>query len=290
MGKKVVAIISALTVLAMCCSLCGSIVATHKVSFSTAYGLLYRVRFETNLLTAEIKDTDTNLFCYAVNSLSPGTCHSGTYMLQEFSQRFCAPVVAQAYPQACTGFQMAYLLGMITLVVLVLNAMLCITGLWLLNHYINSENHKKSYREIALVCFLIGTVLLAGTLVVYGLFVFQSLNDMRPRGAGVWGELVFKPSEGLGIYWGYIILMLNVVVQVVIMALVPFAKTSQEQGKDELEERKFAQQIAMEPGYGGAGSQGQPQQPGGAQAQAGFPMQQPLPQPAYGAYGTPGGW
>jgi len=315
MGQKTVAIMAFLTFLAMGCSLGGALMSTHKVSFFTGY-VLRAVRLETKLFTVEIDD-ESSFFCNMINKVREGTCSSGSFMLQDVAQQFCAPVLMPIYPQACEGFHLAYLMGLVLGVVLGVNAMLCVTGVWLLHHYITSENHKKSYRHISLILIFCGTLLLAASLAAYGFFVFKALDNMRPRGFGVWGELVFKPSDSAGMSWGFLCLVLNVVVQVIILALFPLAKTSQEMSKDDLEERKIRQEFAAESGYGAAGGPAgqmlpaaQPPGaggfgPGDGYTQAGYAQQAMPMQPGYGApgmqpgygapgmqpgYGAPGGW
>jgi len=313
MGQKTVAIMALLTVLAMGCSLGGAIMSTHKVSFFTGY-VLRAVRLETHLFTVEIDD-ESSFFCNVINKVRPGTCNSGSFVLHDVAQQFCAPLLMPVYPQACEGFHLAYLLGLMMAVAIGINAMLCVTGIWLLHHYITSQNHKKSYRTLSLGLIFCGTLILAASLATYGFFVFRALDNMRPRGFGVWGELVFKPSETAGLSWGYLSLVLNVVVQIIILALFPLAKTSEEMSKDELEERKILQQSAAESGYGAAAGPVLPAAqppgeggfgPGAGYMQAGY-VQQPMPaQPGYGApmqagyvqqpmpmqpgYGAPGGW
>lgn len=299
MGQKTVAIISFLTVLAMGCSLGGALMSTHKVSFFTGY-VFRAVRLETHLFTVEIDDA-SSFFCNVVNKIRPGTCNSGSFMLQDVAQQFCAPVLIPIYPQACEGFHMAYLMGVMLALALGINAMLCVAGVWLLHNYITGDTHKKSYRYWSLSLFFCGTMILAASLGAYGFLVFRALDNMRPRGFGVWGELVFKPSETAGLSWGYLSLVLNVVVQIIILALFPLAKTSEEMSKDDLEERKIRQEFANESGYGAAGD---PAGSGAGYMQAGY-VQQPMPmQPGYGAqagyaqqpmpmqpgYGAPGGW
>jgi len=313
MGQKTVAIIAFLTVLAMGCSLGGALMSTHKVSFFTGY-VFRAVRLETHLFTMEIDD-ESSFFCNVINKVRPGTCSSGSFMLQDVAQQFCAPMLMPVYPQACEGFHMAYLMGIMLAFVIGLNAMLCVTGVWLLHHYITSETHKKSYRHYSLSLIFCGTLLLAATLAAYGFFVFRALDNMRPRGFGVWGELVFKPSETAGLSWGYLSLVLNVVVQIIILALFPLAKTSEEMSKDDLEERKIRQEFAAESGYGAAGDLAGPVLPaaqtpgaGGFGPGAGYMQasyaQQPMPMgagymqasyaqqpmPMQPGYGTPGGW
>mmetsp|Transcript_100018 Transcript_100018/g.260811 ORF Transcript_100018/g.260811 Transcript_100018/m.260811 type:complete len:315 (+) Transcript_100018:111-1055(+) len=314
MGQKTVAIIAFLTVIAMGFSLGGAIMSTHKVSFFTGY-VLRAVRLETHLFTVEINDK-SSLFCNTINKVRPGTCSSGSFALHDVSQQFCAPVIANLYPQACEGFHLAYLLGMTMAFAIALNAMLCVAGVWLLHSYITSTNHKKSYRQNSMILIFCGTLILAASLATYGVFVFRALDNMRPRGLGVLGELAFKPSETAGLSWGYLSLVLNVVVQIIILLLFPLAKTSEEVSKDELEERKIRQEYATESGYGAAGGPAAPAaQPQGAWGtgpgadaadyaqQLGYGpqpsyVQQPYMQPSYAqqpmpmqpGYGAQSGW
>jgi len=296
MGQKTVAAIAFLAVLAMGGSLGGALMSTHKASFFTGY-VLKAVTLETHLFTVEIDD-ESSFFCQVVNGVRPGTCSSGSFMLKEVVEQFCAPVVTQFYPQACEGFQMAYLLGIAVAVAIAANAMLSVTGVWLLHHYITSANHKKSYRHISLSLIFFGTLVLTASLGAYGFFAFAALDNIRPKGLGPWGELAFKPSNKSGLSFGFISLMLTVVVQVVMLALFPLARTGQEMSKEDLEERKLAQEFAAESGYGAAGGPAGPVLPAaprlgaggyapGGYMQAGY-VQQPMPmQPGYGA---PGGF
>jgi len=313
MGQKTIAIIGVLTGCAMLCSLGGCFMSMHKVSFFTGY-VFRAVRLETKLLTVDIDDKSST-FSNIINKIRPNTFGPGSHSLDEVYHRVCAPVLVRVYPQACNGFQMAHFVGMMVIGCMFFNALLAIAANWCLYHYITSPNHKAKYRKIAFALMCSGILLVAMSVIIYGVVVFPALDDMRPRGAGLWGELAFKPSQGVGLSWGYFSCALVVVFQMIILMLFPFVRTGEERCHAEIEEAKIAKQMGLEPGYGtnvydapgtagqmppGAGGdlqfgaclaqpQAQPMAAGGfgqpdyGYAQASLPMQQPM-------YGAPAGW
>lgn len=254
MGQKTVNIIGGLSGAVLVASVAVFFLPMHRVSFFTAF-VVRAMRIETHLLTVELGE-DHSDFCTLVNKLRPGTCSSGTFDLQDVYQRFCAPAVAKIYPQGCLGFHAAFNVGVGLATALVLNAVVLVAVLFALHSYINGKNHKRSYRRLALVLLVLTTVQLAAMVSFYSLFVFSQLDNMRPQGAGFVGALVFKASEGIGASFGFFACVIIVLVQLFMLVIWHHTKTGEEQGDDEIAERKLFEREAALMGYGSAGDAG----------------------------------
>lgn len=278
MGEKTFQIIGALSCVVMAASAAVFFLPMHRLSFFTG-GIIRAARIETHLMTVEFQE-DGSGFCEAINWVRAGTCSDGSFSLEEIQQRFCAPLVATAYPQGCHGFQNAFRLGIALAVSLVFNAVGLVCVLFALNSYIHGQSHKRSYRNLALIALVVSTLQLGTAVSMYGLFVFRHLDEMKARGASAMvTRFVFAASEGIGASFGFFACICIIFLQLFMLAIWRYTKTSQEQSDDEIKERKlFAADMQAHAGYGGSG---------GAPPGAAVPAQ-PWPQAEQVLY-VPGG-
>jgi len=278
MGEKTFQIIGALSCVVMAASAAVFFLPMHRLSFFTG-GIIRAARIETHLMTVEFQE-DGSGFCEAINWVRAGTCSDGSFSLEEIQQRFCAPLVATAYPQGCHGFQNAFRLGIALAVSLVFNAVGLVCVLFALNSYIHGQSHKRSYRNLALIALVVSTLQLGTAVSMYGLFVFRHLDEMKARGASAMvTKFVFAASEGIGASFGFFACICIIFLQLFMLAIWRYTKTSQEQSDDEIREKKlFAADMQAHAGYGGSG---------GAPPGAAVPAQ-PWPQAEQVLY-VPGG-
>jgi len=254
MGEKTFQIIGALSCVVMAASAAVFFLPMHRLSFFTG-GIIRAARIETHLMTVEFQE-DGSGFCEAINWVRAGTCSDGSFSLEEIQQRFCAPLVATAYPQGCHGFQNAFRLGIALAVSLVFNAVGLVCVLFALNSYIHGQSHKRSYRSLALIALVVSTLQLSAAVSMYGLFVFRHLDEMKARGASqLVTRFVFAASEGIGASFGFFACICIILLQLFMLAIWRYTKTSQEQSDDEIKERKlFAADLQAHAGYGGGGA------------------------------------
>ncbi|CAK0877989.1 unnamed protein product [Prorocentrum cordatum] len=261
MGEKTFQIMGALSCVVMAASAAVFCLPMHRLSFFTG-GFIRAARIETHLLTVEFQE-DGSGFCKAINYLRPGTCSDDSFSLEEVQQRFCAPVVATAYPQGCHGFQNAFRLGIGLAVSLVLNTVGLVCVLFALHSYIYGQSHKRSYRSLALIALVVSTLQLGAAVSMYGLFVFRHLDEMKARGAsGMVTKFVFAASEGIGASFGFFACASIIFLQLFMLAIWQYTKTSQEQSDEEIREKKlFAAGLEAHAGYGGVPAAAPPAQP-----------------------------
>jgi hypothetical protein len=240
MGQKTVNVIGAMAFAVIAMTVAVFCLPMHSVSFFTLY-ILRAMRIETHLLTVLI-DEKSSSFCQIINRVIPNTCVSGDFWLQDVSQRFCAPAIHRVYPQGCYGFQAAFYVGIVLAGCLLFNAFVLPIVVWMLHAYINSDNHKRSYRRNAMFLLLGTTMQLSIGIIVYGFFVFTQLDNMRIKGGELF-TVALKANEGAGLSLGYICCCTIVLVQLFMLAIWFHTKTSEEQRDSEIAERKlFAQE------------------------------------------------
>merc|ERR1719291_1247327 len=113
----------------------------------------------------------------------------------------------------------------------------------------------RSYRSLALIVLVVSTLQLGTAVSMYGLFVFRHLDEMKARGASAMvTRFVFAASEGIGASFGFFACICIIFLQLFMLAIWRYTKTSQEQSDDEIREKKlFAADMQAHAGYGGTG-------------------------------------
>lgn len=226
----------------------------HRLSFFTGF-VIRAVRMDTHLLTLEINEKDSG-FCSWINVLRPGTCSGGSHTLQDVAQRFCAPQVKFAYPQGCDGFQAAFYLGIMLALSLLFNAIGLCTMYCALRSYILGDNHKRSYRKMGLIALVISTVQLGMAVCLYAQLVYR--QPAKFRGNPVLSVAIQK-SGGIGASYGIVLCFVIVGVQMFMIGIWKYTKTSEEQADEEIKERKlFAAEAQAYEGYGADGAPAPP--------------------------------
>jgi len=284
MGKKVVAIIAGCTLAAAVFMVMGSTMAQHRVSFFSVYAILV-LRLETTLLTVEI-DRGNNDFCRVMELAQPGFCNSidGRMELQDIAQRFCAPVIAEVYPQACEGFTRAYYGGLILVFFMAVNVILQGVACGLVYQY-TWHSCRPQYRKWGTAFFCISTFIYAGALMAYGFVVIFQLDDLAPR-AHYWASVLFRPNRGTGASPGYLLQWVGIIIQGIVIVLLPQVRSYDE---TLAEEEHFLQKgcASQEQGLQQPGQAGHLQGYGATGGPMPFPAQ-PMPPPMFTGAPQPG--
>jgi len=197
--------------------------------------------------------------------------------LHDLSQRFCAQGIDKFLRNSCLGMSNAYAVGMATIILTIINMIMQGVSTWLLYHY-TYKYPKKQYREVALILVTVGTSLLALALGGYYPLVSMNLDSINFAGGG----MLIGTSMGHGVSWGYWIMWVAVLVQVVQIILYNFAKTKEEGRLRELKmQEQFEAELQMQ---GFSESQGDPYGMPGSMGGSAYP---PAPYPPMGGSSYP---
>jgi hypothetical protein len=288
MGAKLIATYGFLCILNLTLQICSIFVKWHSTRLMSILVTVFKM--ETHLLHAKV-DVGASLFCGYVpaQKIKGRLCTDlrDGVDLQSASQHWCVPAIQTFFPGPCDAFSAAYIGGVITLIVMCINALLLVAANFLLYSYINGK-FKSTYRMSAMYLHVIGTVMLMAALIFYGAWVYPRLDSIGGTGIPVLLSATMAP----GVSAGYIMAIVSCIVQIVATIFFPMMRKAEELTSEEQELRKAMKQVEDEYGSTNAGAPAPmgPQQPMNDGYFGGFfqvPFfggyeQQPMPQ----AWGT----
>jgi len=227
----------------------------HKVEFSvvlvffrvTTYSLRVYVDFEESVVCSGVfRHSTVKDFCKYWKE-------SDSSELEDISLRMCSPAAMAAVPHACQGLRNAYGVGMAIVFCTVINIILSGTAAALLYHYL-MEAPKKKYREVALALLTCGAMLSFILIGAYAPAVLHFLDDM----GGPLSGCCSSSHATSGVSWGYILLWMGWLLQVIVVGLAYMVKSNQEaQFLDARERMRFEMEMGSYPQNAGAPMHGQ---------------------------------
>lgn len=285
MGRKTIQFAMGSTLLSAFVTLMAMCLPFNTVSFYSAAGFSYLGSLKVRLLGANFDFTASD-FCSLGGRSIPWTrdfCEDarGTHDLQEMSRRFCAPGISRVIRNSCPAFSSAFMMGLSTFLVMIVNFVLQGIAAWLVYHYM-TNSPKKKYREVSFILIVIGTALIAITVGLWFGLVTVPIDSMNIHTIAI---LVLDVSKGWSTSYGYVLLCLSLVIQIIQIVLYKFGKISDEARLMEAKmQQEFEAELAMagggdpyggyDPynqgngnGYGGGDPYGQNPYPGGYQDQ-----------------------
>eukprot|EP00933_Yihiella_yeosuensis_P072276 TRINITY_DN80625_c0_g1_i1.p1 TRINITY_DN80625_c0_g1~~TRINITY_DN80625_c0_g1_i1.p1 ORF type:complete len:322 (-),score=36.68 TRINITY_DN80625_c0_g1_i1:103-1068(-) len=276
--------------IALCCRL-------HSTSILMAMGIT-RVDIRTYSTSVTIKGH--GMVCAKIFGSTWCDDSKNSHPLQEASQMACHSVSQNGFRNACDAFKSAYVVGIAIILCIITNLILQLIGTYLIMQYLQGSP-KKQYRETAFILSVIGVLIMTVVITIYYPLVMMPLDSMSLAIGGVPG--LAEVSQGVGVAWGFILLIVGNIIQVVAIILHSLGKSSSEVlYAEEREQRKLEMELqqyeaagrALGGGGGGrgAGMQGAGMQGAGMQ---GYGMQghgmQGAPMPAsFQSNLPPAGW
>jgi len=273
MGAKILNASMALTGFSVAVGLMAMFLPMHVLWFSVGVPLF---------------SVDTKVLTVAIDCVTPmpqKVCDvfEGNPTLEEFAQHSCAPVVKGTVQNLCEGFQSAYVVGLMLVIVFVMNLMLQGAAVFSYNYYMGSSMRKK-YRTLGVLLQSIGVFCVVSVLFIYYAVVIVYLNGVKPGGVAA-GVALVGASHGAHASLGYIFMWVSCFLQVgSVMLSALGARSSQEELVEEAREQaRFAAELGGMEMTGAYGQQGmQPQMQPQMQP---YPGTQPQMQPQMGMGG-----
>mmetsp|Transcript_54996 Transcript_54996/g.103028 ORF Transcript_54996/g.103028 Transcript_54996/m.103028 type:complete len:283 (-) Transcript_54996:229-1077(-) len=193
-------------------------------------------------------------------------------LLQDASHEWCIPALTRLKVTApCDGFSSAYIMGLACICVVGLNVLLLGAASSLLLQYFGSSKHKPEYRQWAFLLHSIATAILLATFLAWSFHTLPALDHIG-------GQLKKLVSPGLGVSYGYFLMVIGILFQSIAAGLFSFMPLGNEMTEDERMSREFAKEQAKLAAMGQRA--GVPPHGYGATSPAEHP---------YGHYGAPPG-
>ncbi|CAE7400201.1 unnamed protein product [Symbiodinium natans] len=177
----------------------------------------------------------------------------------------------------CSAFNWAYVLGLICTMAIILNFTLLAASIAMLLQYFNSTKHKPEYRQYAFYLHAVATGIIFLTFLAWSFLALPALDHI--------GASSGYASSGLGVSYGYCLMVVGILFQSVSAALFSFMPLGDEMTEDERMFHKFAKEQAHN-AHMAAAQPGQPGPPGPPGQPVGYyGAAPPVPNAAQPGYG-----
>jgi len=135
---------------------------------------------------------------------SKGWCEKleGAHEIQDVAMVMCAPAISVIWPDFCSGLNLAYVMGVVVVIVVVTNAVCQVVGCFLLYDYITRKANPQ-YRFYGISILAIGGVAMFCVTMIYGTWVLGGLDTV---GGSSFTAGLLTTSRNHGYGPGYVLL------------------------------------------------------------------------------------
>jgi len=251
MGIKVINTIIGLNIGAAAAYVIGLMTPMHSISFFGALGGIRVARMWTKLMSVNF-ETQGHEFCKAVEAIAErlGSPQRGQWCadltntndLQAVQQRMCSQLWTTVWPSFCDGLEWAYTLGMVLTVIFIVNFIVMGASMYMLNDYGHGK-HKRQKRRSSMITLAIGLVVVVVFLFMYGLLAIGGLSDIDTANSLSWFNGVLAVSRGVGFSYGFVMLWLGALLQVISLCLW---HQTRKNGEDDIHDAWMAKKFFRE--------------------------------------------
>lgn len=171
--------------------------------------------------------------------------------LKDAEALFCFPALDALFPGLCKGLTSAASMGNAVLIAAAIDGVLMLLACVLLQIYIHTKGHNSLFRIGGTVLHILATVVLIGALSAYYFKVLRPLATPGESGGSLWP---LEAESGISFSWGFSVLLVAILVQLVMAGLCATFKVKLESIGDVEgnEQEKLASHDKMPPTYDGS--------------------------------------
>eukprot|EP00931_Biecheleriopsis_adriatica_P097529 TRINITY_DN71333_c0_g1_i1.p1 TRINITY_DN71333_c0_g1~~TRINITY_DN71333_c0_g1_i1.p1 ORF type:complete len:295 (+),score=39.05 TRINITY_DN71333_c0_g1_i1:104-988(+) len=236
MGVKLAGVYGFLCIFTMAVSLVGCNMKLHSTRFMA--GPLTLFKMETSFLSVRV-DGGAELLCrFSRNKKCKEELENGVPLL-DAAQQFCASTVKLAFPEACAGYNTAYILGMVSVIAFSANGILLPVCIYLVYCYMDSPKHKPIYRQSSAAIH--GISFLAVT-VIFIVYLSSAQGGLDAVGQNL-AEPIFTNASGASN--GLFVIGASLLAQAVSLMMHCWLPVGDEPTEDEIAQTKLLKEEQM---------------------------------------------